>query len=136
MVNKVILVGNVGQDPESKQVGDSSVVKFSIATSESWKDKNSGERKTDTEWHTCEAWGKLAEIIQQWVKKGSKIYIEGSIKTEKYTDKEGIEKRFTKIKVSSMKMMGDGGNASAPKPKQLTDAPPVLDENGDDDLPF
>jgi len=134
MVNKVILVGNVGGDPEVRQVGDSSVVKFSLATSESWKDKATGERKTDTEWHTCEAWGKLAEIIQKWVKKGSKIYVEGSIKTDEY-EKDGEKKRFTKIKVSSMKMMGDGGNTQN---QSVTGNAPVVNSDGgeEDDLPF
>jgi single-strand DNA-binding protein len=98
-VNKAIIVGNVGKDPEirSMQSGDT-VASFSIATSESWKDKTSGERKEKTEWHRVSCFNQgLNKVIDSYVKKGSKIYIEGQIETRKWTDKDGVEKYSTEI---------------------------------------
>lgn len=97
-VNKAIILGFVGNEPEIKQTksGDN-VANFSVATSTSWKDKSSGEKKEATEWHRVTAFGNLANVVANYVKKGSKVYVEGSIKTEKYTDKDGIEKYATKI---------------------------------------
>jgi single-strand DNA-binding protein len=98
-VNKAIIIGNVGKDPEirSMQSGDT-VASFSIATSESWKDKTSGERKEKTEWHRVSCFNQgLNKVIEKYVKKGSKIYIEGQIETRKWTDKDGAEKYSTEI---------------------------------------
>lgn len=97
-VNKAIILGFVGNEPEIKQTknGDN-IANFSVATSISWKDKSSGEKKEATEWHRVTAFGNLANVVANYVKKGSKVYVEGSIKTEKYTDKDGIEKYATKI---------------------------------------
>lgn len=97
-VNKAIILGFVGNEPEIKQTksGDN-VANFSVATSTSWKDKSSGEKKEATEWHRVTAFGNLANVVANYVKKGSKVYVEGSIKTEKYTDKDGVEKYATKI---------------------------------------
>ena len=102
MLNKVILIGNVGQDPEVKVMqSGSKVVNFSLATSESWKDKN-GEKKENTEWHRVVVYGdKLPEIIGQYVKKGTKLYIEGAIKSRKYTDTSGQEKTITEIVIQN-----------------------------------
>src|SRR5687767_11753517 len=98
-VNKVILVGNLGKDPETRtfQSGDK-VVNFSIATSESWKDKASGERKERTEWHKISVYNQgLINVCENYLKKGSKVYIEGQLETRKYTDKDGVEKYTTEI---------------------------------------
>ena len=112
-VNKAILIGNLGRDPEMRytQSGDA-IANFSIATSETWKDKNTGEKKEATEWHRCVAYQKLAEIIGEYVKKGSKIYVEGSLKTRKWTDNNGVERYTTEVRVDQMKMLSgkpDGG---------------------------
>lgn len=97
-VNKAIILGNVGNQPEIKSTQDGrTVANFSIATSESWKDKNSGEKKEKVEWHRITAFGNLAEIVKNYVKKGSKVYVEGSIQTRKWTDKQSIERFTTEI---------------------------------------
>jgi len=97
-VNKFIGLGFVGNEPEIRQTQDGrAVANFSVATSESWKDKNSGEKKEKTEWHRVVAFGNLADIVKNYVRKGSKVYVEGSIQTRKWTDKEGIEKFTTEI---------------------------------------
>lgn len=114
-VNRVILVGHVGQNPEVRytQAGDP-VVNLSLATSEQWKSK-SGEKQESTEWHRVNFFGKPAEIIGQWVQKGSQLYIEGKIKSKKYTDKEGIERVAFEIQGESFKMLG---KADQQKPKK------------------
>ena len=98
-VNKVILIGNVGADPEIRQSAEGrKIVKMRIATSETWKDKNSGERKEKTEWHSVVIFNQgLARIAEQYVKKGSKLYVEGALQTRKYTDGSGIERYTTEI---------------------------------------
>lgn len=106
-VNKVILVGNVGNEPDARYMpnGDA-VCNFSLATSESWKDRTSGEKKEITEWHRIVCYRKLADIVAQYVKKGGQLYIEGRLKTRKWTDKEGVEKYTTEIEMTEMKMLG------------------------------
>ena len=117
-LNKVILIGNTGKDPEIRYMPNGKpVASFSIATSESWKDKATGEKKESTEWHNCTAFDKLAEIIGQYVKKGQPLYVEGRIKTEKYT-KDGVEKYSTKILVNEIKMLGGGKGEGGAKPAQ------------------
>ena len=98
-INKVILVGNIGQDPEIRTTGDGrEVANFSLATSESWKDKNSGERKEKTEWHRVVVFSQgLVGIIKNYIKKGTKVYLEGSLQTRKWTDNQGVEKYTTEI---------------------------------------
>ena len=98
-VNKVILVGNLGRDPESRQMQDGNpVVNLSLATSESWRDKNTGERREKTEWHRVVIFNeKLAEVAQKYLRKGSKIYIEGQLQTRKWTDQSGVEKYSTEV---------------------------------------
>jgi len=105
-INKVILVGTVGKDPEVKyfQSGDAYCT-VSVATNESWKDKN-GEKQERTEWHRVKFTRKLAEIVGEYVKKGHQIYVEGSLRTEKYTDKQGIERYSTDIVANEMQMLG------------------------------
>lgn len=136
-VNKATLIGNLGRDPEIRYAasGDA-IANFSLATTENWKDKASGEKKEATEWHRCVAYGKLAEIIGQYVKKGSSLYVEGSIHTRKWTDKAGQDRYSTEIKVSEMKMLG-GKQESQPQQapqRNAQGAPPSTDLG--DDIPF
>lgn len=158
-VNKVILVGNLGRDPEIRHLpsGDA-VANIAVATTDKWKDKQTGEQKEQTEWHRVSFFGKLAEIVGQYLTKGSQIYIEGKLQTRKYTDKDGVEKFATEIRADSMQMLGsrggDGGqqgNAprqqnAAPQQRQAApqqrQAPRQQPQNNsgfddmDDDIPF
>ncbi|MBL0166842.1 MAG: single-stranded DNA-binding protein [Propionivibrio sp.] len=113
-VNKVILVGNLGKDPEVRYMtnGDA-VANVTIATSDSWKDKATGEKKESTEWHRVVFYRKLAEIVSQYLKKGSQVYIEGRIRTRKWQDKEGQERYTTEIEADEMKMLGSRQNAAS-----------------------
>ena len=151
-VNRVILIGTLGKDPETKTFANGgSLTQFSIATSESWTDKNSGERKEQTEWHNIVLQNRLGEIAQQYLKKGSKVYIEGSLNTRKWTDQNGQERYTTQIKGSQLQMLdsANGNNqqqAQQPKPQQQQNSytakpqQPYQPQNGggelDDDLPF
>ena len=109
-INKVILVGNLGNDPEVRYTGSgTAIATLSVATSESWTDKQSGERQERTEWHRVKMFGKLAEIAGEYLKKGRQVYIEGSLRTDKYTDKDGIERYSTDIIANEMQMLGGGG---------------------------
>ncbi|MCH9730659.1 MAG: single-stranded DNA-binding protein [Actinomycetia bacterium] len=136
-VNRVILIGNLGQDPEVRSFPDGGqVANFTLATSEQWKDKNTGEKQERTEWNRCVARGRLAEIIGQYLRKGSKAYIEGSLRTRKY-QKNGADHYTTEIMVRDMQML-DGKSeerAAMPAPGTAKDAPPVAD-GFEDDLPF
>ncbi|NBO14626.1 MAG: single-stranded DNA-binding protein [Betaproteobacteria bacterium] len=106
-VNKVIIVGNLGADPETRYLpsGDA-VTSIRVATTDRYKDKQTGETKEATEWHRISFFGKLAEIAGQYLKKGSQVYVEGSLRTRKYTDKDGIEKYATDIRGDTMQMLG------------------------------
>ena len=106
-INKVILVGTLGKDPEVRysQAG-AAMTSVSIATNESWKDKQTGEKQERTEWHRVKFFGRLAEIAGEYLKKGGQVYIEGSLRTEKYTDKQGVEKYSTDIIANEMQMLG------------------------------
>lgn len=107
-VNKCILIGTLGRDPETKTFSNGgSVCNFSIAISEKWNDKNTGESKESTEWINISANGKLGEIAQQYLKKGSKVYIEGSIRTRKWQDQSGQDRYATEIRMNNMQMLGD-----------------------------
>jgi len=109
-VNKVILVGNLGRDPEIRSTqGGSRIANLSLATSETWRDRASGERKERTEWHRVKIFGRLAEIANEYLKKGRQVYIEGSIRTDKFTGKDGVEKYFTDIIANNMQLLGTGG---------------------------
>ena len=112
-VNKVILVGNLGADPETRYMpnGDA-VANIRLATTESWKDKSTGEKKEITEWHRVVFYRKLAEIVGQYLKKGSSVYVEGRIRTRKWQDKEGQERYTTEIEANEMQMLGGRQNAS------------------------
>lgn len=117
-VNKVILVGNLGKDPETRYMPNGeAVTNCTIATTDTWKDKTSGEKKEATEWHRIVFYRKLAEIAGQYLKKGSQVYIEGSLKTRKWTDKEGQEKYTTEIIADTMQMLGSRqGSGQADEP--------------------
>ncbi len=149
-VNKVILVGNLGKDPETRYVpnGDA-VTNITIATTDSWKDKATGEKKEATEWHRVVFFRKLAEIAGQYLKKGSSVYIEGSLKTRKWQDKDGMDRYTTEIVADTMQMLGgrgEGGGdryASTPPQSRTDSAPrPAPAPSGgnfndfEDDIPF
>jgi len=145
MINKVILLGNVGKDPEIKYFdNESSVANFSLATSETYTNKN-GEKVTNTEWHNVQAWRGLAKIVEKYVKKGDLIYIEGRIKTRSYDDKDGNKKYITEILADEMKMLGSRGNkdnvgynsvSSNSISNSVQDNVSVDSGNDIDDLPF
>ncbi|OOG59689.1 single-stranded DNA-binding protein [Rhodanobacter sp. C03] len=120
-INKVILVGNLGSDPELRSTGGGvSICSFSLATSESWTDKQSGEKQERTEWHRIKIFGRLGEIAAEYLKKGRQVYIEGSIRTDKFTGKDGVEKYFTDIIASEMQMLGSnegGGGGQRERPQ-------------------
>jgi single-strand DNA-binding protein len=152
-VNKVILVGNLGRDPETRYMPDgTAITNFSIATTETWKDKNSGEKQEKTEWHRIVTYRRLAEIAGEYLKKGSQVYIEGRLQTRKWTDKDGVEKYTTEVIGDEMKMLGSrqgmGGGESggdyAPRSQSASGAAkPAANKGGaakfddmDDDIPF
>lgn len=162
-VNKVIIVGNLGRDPEIRYMpsGDA-IATLAVATTDTWKDKTTGEKKEQTEWHRISFFGRTAEVAGQYLKKGSQVYVEGSLKTRKYTDKDGVEKYATEIRGDTLQMLGgraggggntgggdsmdDGGGYSAP-PQQQRPAPQAAAprpapkpapnfSDMDDDIPF
>ena len=109
-VNKWIGIGNLGRDPESRYTASGEAIcNFSIACTETWKDKQTGEMQERTEWHRVKFFGRLAEIAGEYLKKGRQVYVEGSIRTDKYTDKEGIERYATDIIANEMQLLGSGG---------------------------
>ena len=131
-VNKVILVGNLGKDPEVKYLDSGvAVANFSLATSESYKNKE-GERVNQTEWHNIVLWRGLAEVAEKWLKKGSSVYIEGKIKTRKWEDKDGNTRYNTEILADNMTMLGSKPTSESVAP--TTSEQPADDT--DDDLPF
>lgn len=113
-VNKVILVGSVGKDPEVRYMPDGGcVANISLATNSSWKDKNTGERREDTEWHRVVVYGKLAEIAGEYVKKSRLVYVEGRLKTRKWQDQSGADRYTTEIIADSLQLLGSNGSKSA-----------------------
>ena len=141
-VNKVILVGNLGRNPEVRySPNGQAVANVTLATSESWKDKTSGEKQEKTEWHRVVFFGKLAEIAGQYLKKGSKIYVEGQLQTRKWQDQSGNDRYTTEIVANEMQMLGGrGGNAGMGTPAaQHSSPPPAQAPSGgdfEDDIPF
>ena len=161
-INKVILVGNLGADPETRAMpSGSQVANLRIATSESWRDKTSGEQLERTEWHRVALFGRLAEIAAEYLRKGSQVYIEGSLRTRKWTDKQGNERYSTEIIGNELQMLGGrggagggggpgGGGAGASSGGGRSSEPSYAEESGgggggggsqrgedfDDDIPF
>ena len=142
-VNKVILVGNLGQKPEMRYTAtQSAVANISIATTESWKDKESGEMRDKTEWHKVVYFGKLAEIVEKYLDKGSSVYIEGKLQTRKWQDKSGADRWTTEIVGNELTMLGSRASNSnnAPMQSNETESPFPQDDSGpgltDDDIPF
>lgn len=145
-VNKVILVGNLGKDPEVRYMpSGGAVANVTLATSEQWKDKQSGEQKERTEWHNVVFYQRLAEIVGEYLKKGSQIYVEGSLRTRKWQDKSGNDRYTTEIVASDMQMLGGrggSGGASFGGGGDKSSAPAGggdegrFDEAFDDDIPF
>ncbi len=123
-LNKVLLIGNLGADPEVKTLpsGDK-VANIRLATTESYKNKN-GERIEETEWHRVEFWGGLAGVVEQYVKKGDSLYVEGRIRTEKYTDSSGVDKYSTRIRATSMQMLNRKDSSSVVSAKMEDDGLP------------
>lgn len=107
-VNKAIIVGNLGRDPETRySANGEAITNINVATTDTWKDKATGEKKEAVEWHRISFFGKLAEIAGQYLKKGSQVYVEGSLRTRKYTDKDGVEKYATDIRADTLQMLGN-----------------------------
>jgi single-strand DNA-binding protein len=114
-LNKVMIIGNLGKDPEIRYTADGmAMANFSLATTSSWKDKNTGEKKEETEWHRVAFYGKIAEVIGQYAKKGRPLYVEGRLKTRKWTDKDGVEKYTTEIVGDQMQLLGGREGAGEP----------------------
>ena len=143
-VNKVILVGNLGKDPEIRyaESGDA-ICNMTVATSESWKDKATGEKKEKTEWHRISMFGKLAEIAGEYLKKGSQVYLEGKLQTRKWQNKEGQDQYTTEVVCDQMKMLGgrpEGGRSDAPHSEGQTRKEAPKQTGGfadfDEDIPF
>ena len=161
-INKVILVGNLGADPDTRYMpSGKAVTNIRIATSESWKDKQTGDQQERTEWHSIVLYDKLGEIAAEYLRKGSQVFIEGALRTRKWQDKEGKDRYTTEIIARDMQMLGGRGGSgggggggggggfggdeeqprrsSRPAPQQDRSSPPPADEGGggfDDDIPF
>lgn len=146
-VNKVILIGNLGQDPDTKYMpSGSAVTNLRIATTESFKDRETGQQQERTEWHSVAMFGRLAEIAGEYLKKGSQVYVEGRLRTRKWQDRDGNDRYTTEIIADQMQMLGGrggggmGGSAPASTSGGRTERPkddtPGPDDTFDDDIPF
>jgi single-strand DNA-binding protein len=147
-VNKVILVGNLGADPDTKYMpSGSALTNISVATTDSWKDKQTGEKVEKTEWHRVVAFDRLAEIMAEYLRKGSQVYIEGQLQTRKWQDKDGNDRYSTEIRARDMQMLGGrggdtgggfqgGGGGKRSAPAAQTSAAPQPEPEFDDDIPF
>lgn len=157
-VNKVILVGNIGQDPETRYLpSGGAVTNISVATSESWKDKQTGQQQERTEWHRVVFFNRLAEIAGEYLRKGSKVYVEGSLRTRKWQDQGGQDRYTTEIVASEMQMLDSRGDSAgysgdsagarsapsrprqsqaAPAPQPVPESAPSGFDDFDDDIPF
>ena len=125
-INKVILVGNLGADPETRfSAGGSAVTKIRIATSESWKDKQTGDQQERTEWHRVVFFGRLAEIAGEYLRKGSQVYVEGALRTSKYQGQDGQDRYSTEVVANEMQMLGGRGGGAGAMPHDSGDAAPA-----------
>jgi len=161
MLNKVTLIGNLGADPDVRYMPTGgAVTNISLATTFRWKDKQSGERKENTEWHRIVFYNRLAEVVGEYLRKGSQVYVEGRLQTRKWQDKEGVDRYTTEIVASEMQMLGSRTGGTAPlgnsatqhapaqnnspassqpattQAKSMPEAPPAAYEDFDDDIPF
>jgi single-strand DNA-binding protein len=143
-VNKVILIGNLGNDPDTRYTaGGAAVANVSLATTDSWRDKESGEQQDRTEWHRVVFFGRLAEIVSEYLHKGSQIYVEGRIQTRKWQDKDGNDRYTTEIVANEMQMLGGrgGGTGAMDRPESggaesKSSAKQTAEDFVDDDIPF
>ncbi|MAM96913.1 MAG: single-stranded DNA-binding protein [Gammaproteobacteria bacterium] len=137
-VNKALIIGNLGQDPEIKYTQSGSpVANLSVATSERWKDKNTGEQKEQTEWHRVVVFGRLAEIAEQYLKKGSKVFIEGKIQTRDWEDAEGNKKYTTEVVAREMTMLDSRASTDSSASSSDNSAKDTAkDDNFEEDIPF
>ena len=147
-INKVIIVGNLGQDPETRYMPNGkAVTNLRVATSESWKDKQTGEQREQTEWHSIVMYDRLAEIAAEYLRKGSQVYLEGKLRTRKWQDKEGRDRYTTEVQASEMQMLGSRGGgagtqsrgtprASGQDPAPAAPAQDMESDSFDDDIPF
>lgn len=143
-VNKAIVLGNLGNDPELKNLpSGAAVCSLSVATTEKWKDKQTGQEQEHTEWHRISLFGRMAEVAAEYLRKGSQVYIEGRLRTRKWQDKEGKDRYSTEIVASDLQLLGGRGNSSgAPAParaaskQQPADNKPTEQFRDDDDIPF
>lgn len=138
--SQTILVGNLGQDVEVKYSQSGTVfATISVATSETWKDKQTGEKKERTDWHRCKASGRLAEIMGEYLKKGAKVFVSGQPRSDKFTDKEGVDRYDNYVRVDQMRMLDkrEGGERPAQsRPASNNNPPPSTGSFEDDDIPF
>ncbi len=145
-INKVILIGNLGQDPEVRYMPNGGAVcNITVATSETWKDKNSGEQQEKTEWHRVVMFRRLAEIAGEYLKKGSKVYLEGKLQTRKWQDQQGQDRYTTEVVADEMQMLDSrggsaeysgGSRAAAPQQNQPAAQKAPVDNGFEDDIPF
>lgn len=140
MLNQAQIIGHLGRDPEVRHLpSGEAVANFTIATTEKWRDKTSGESKESTEWHNISCFGRLAEIVGQYLHKGSLVYVSGKIKTRKYQDKDGVDKYSTSIQCQELKMLG-GKPSNGEQAQQHHQAKPAPASSGfesmEDDIPF
>lgn len=139
-VNKVILIGNLGKDPEVRYLeGGTAVAKFTLATSENYKDKTTGEKKTLVEWHNIVVWRGLAEVAEKYLKKGSQIYIEGKLRSRQWQDKDGVNRYTTEIVADTLQMIGkrDDNTGNTQNSSSSTSSTEIeQNSNFEDDLPF
>jgi single-strand DNA-binding protein len=142
-VNKVILVGNLGRDAELRYTpGGAAVAKFSLATTEKWNDKSGGQQER-TEWHNIDLWGKQAETLTEYLRKGKQVYIEGRLQTDEYTDKEGIKRKSTRVRCDRVVLLGGGGGRGGSMERGAGEAmssgsshAEAAEPLTDDDIPF
>lgn len=140
-INKAILLGRLGKDPEIRYTAEgTAVANFSIATSDEWKDKTTGEKKERTEWHRVVAWGKLGELCGEYLSKGRQVFIEGRIQTKEWEDREGNKRYTTEIVASDVQFVGSRESSDRPRPSFEPTPPdrsdPSFPETQDDDIPF
>jgi single-strand DNA-binding protein len=140
-VNKVILVGNLGRDAELRYTpGGAAIAKFSLATTEKWTDK-SGTLQERTEWHNIDLWGKQAETLNEYLRKGKQVYVEGRLQTDEYTDKEGVKRKSTRVRCDRVVLLGGGGGGRGGMDRGAEEMPrgtsgDIAEPLTDDDIPF